>query len=79
MRSRHQIKLWAVVVIQRAFRKYLKTKKIKVEQKRIMEKNKRRWKAKISGESYIEHDHEFICIKHQVQPRTTIFLMSKSL
>ena len=23
-----------------------------------MEKNKRRWKAKISGESYIEHDHD---------------------
>ena len=32
---------------------YLKTKKIKEEQKRIMEKNKRRWKKKIGGNDYI--------------------------
>ena len=53
IRSRHQIKLWAVVVIQRAFRSYHKTKKIKEEQKKIMEKNKRRWKKKIGGEDYV--------------------------
>ena len=53
LRSRHQIKLWAVIVIQKAFRNFLKTKKLKVEQKRIMEKNKRRWKKKIGGDDYI--------------------------
>ena len=42
-----------MVVIQKAFRNYLKTKQLKKEQKRIMEKNKRRWKKKIGGDDYI--------------------------
>ena len=46
-------------MIQRAFRNYSKRKKIKEEQKRMMEKNKKRWKKKISGESYIEDDNDY--------------------
>ena len=38
---------------------YLKRKNIKEEQKRIMEKNKRRWKKKIGGDDFIE-DNEYL-------------------
>ena len=57
LRSRHPINNQAVLLIQRAFRSHLKNKKAteqqKAEQKRILEKHRKRWKKKIEGDDYV--------------------------
>ena len=49
-----------MVVIQKAFKRHLERKKIKEEQKRVMERNKQKWRKKIGGDAYgtdsDEHD-----------------------
>jgi len=54
MKGRIQIHMWAVVRIQRCFRRFVKRKQEHVQAKKKMATTKERWKKKIEGEDYQE-------------------------
>ena len=66
-------------MIQRAFRSYLKKKKAREEQKRILEKHRNRWKKKIEGSDYVADTDIFGMhqINNELEPLATNELMSQ--
>ena len=50
--SRIQIHMWAIVRIQRCFRRFVKRKQAVLQAKKKMANTKERWKKKIEGDDY---------------------------
>lgn len=57
LRGRTKIRLWAIIRIQRAFRRMKKKMRARALTRKQFQENKRRWKKKINGDDY-ESDPE---------------------
>ena len=49
---RKQMKIWAVIKIQRAVRKFITRQRVKVEGRRRNQETKERWRKKLEGANY---------------------------
>lgn len=52
VKGRVQVHIWAVVIIQRAFRNYVKRKIVRQQAKKKVSNTKERWKKKAEGDQY---------------------------
>lgn len=59
VRGRNQIKIWAVVRIQRCLRKWMRKKKEREENKKKLNENKKRWRKKIEGDDYVSDNEGY--------------------
>lgn len=58
VRGRTMLRLWAIVKIQRAMKRYLRLKREREKGKKKQAESKRRWKKKIEGEDYVSDVEE---------------------
>ncbi|TRY71198.1 hypothetical protein TCAL_15058 [Tigriopus californicus] len=66
LRGRTKIRMWAIIRIQRAFRRMKKKMQARAVTRKQFEENKRRWKKKINGDDY-ESEPEEIPVTHNPQ------------
>ena len=52
VKGRIQVHIWAVVIIQRAFRNYVKRKLVRLQAKKKVTNTKERWRKKAEGDQY---------------------------